>query len=80
MFGLTLFDGGTDGAVGRLFFTVFGVFDLFVLRVNKRIVAVLAREDFVGHIGILYSKGQDLCLGREVYRSGRRMVRVIWIA
>jgi hypothetical protein len=47
--GLALFDTGADGAVDWFGFVLFGIDDLFVDGVDKRIIAVLADEDLVRH-------------------------------
>ena len=44
------FDGGADRAVDRRLFAGFDMEILFVFGVNKRIVAILASEDFVRHV------------------------------
>ena len=65
MFGLTSLDARADGTVDRFGFVFLGILFLFVLRIDKRIVAVLADKDFVGH-GFVYLIIVDLG-GIEVF-------------
>ena len=46
-------DACADGAVERLWCAVFGVLCLFVLRVHKWALAVLASKDFIRHVYIV---------------------------
>jgi len=52
--GCASLDGGTDRAVNGSWFAFFGIFDLFVFGVHKRVLTVLADKDFVGHGDILH--------------------------
>ena len=49
VFGPTLFERGTDGAVWRSRFVFLGVFLLFVLGIDKRAKAVLTSKNFIRH-------------------------------
>jgi len=65
-FSLILFNGGTNRAVKRSWFTVTEIFLLFEFGIDERIVTVLADEDFIGHKDIIANKKAKTNLGRNI--------------